>query len=207
MLVDDSVRSFITRLGAADPVPGGGAASALAGALAAGLFLMTVRITREKEDDKRELLASSEERLSALEQQLTALVDRDAEAYQRVRHAYGMPKDAEDQRIKRAMEIQLANRGATAVPLEVAERCVDMLDAAVEIVRLGRASCISDAGVGNLLALSALTGALLNVQVNLQGIDDDEYVVPTGARAAELTERAHERFEQIRLTVAERMAP
>lgn len=206
MLVDESVSNFLDELGRGDAVPGGGAACAMAAAMAAGLFNMTVRITREREKDKIEALEAAETRVHALAQQLAACVDRDARAYQRVRDAFRMPKEAEDERVKRSMEIQLANREATAVPLEVASLCVDLLEASTEIVRLARPSCISDAGVGNFLALSSVMGALLNVQVNLQSIDDDEFVQTASTRATELFEKSQQRFEEIRQEVMRRLS-
>jgi formiminotetrahydrofolate cyclodeaminase len=166
---------------------------------------MVIMLTDEKEEEKREALAPLAGRMRVLADGLAMLVDRDADAYQRVRHAYGMAKDAEDLRIKRSMEIQLATREATEVPLEVAERCVEMLEVASEVVRLGRASAISDAGVANFLALSALMGALLNVGVNLQGLDEAEYVESISARAAALMERGQGQFERVRHTVEERL--
>lgn len=204
-MLDDSLRSFLDRLGSADPVPGGGAASALAAALAANLFKMVVALTRQKEADKNDLLAPVEARLNDLATDLGALVTRDADAYQRVRHAYQMPKDAEDQRIRRAMEIQLAMREATNVPLEVAQRCVELLESAIDVVVLGRPSAISDAGTANFLALSAAMGALLNVQVNLEHVDDDDFVASASSRAVAIQERCHACFEQVRVKIAERM--
>ena len=204
MLVDGTIRSFLEALGSADPVPGGGSASALAASLAANLFKMVVSVTRAKEEDKRALLEPIFARVSALGDALTGLVDRDAAAYGRVRKAYGSPKDSDEQRIQRGIEIQLALREATTVPLEILERCLDLLEIAPDVVLHGRVSCISDAGTGNFLALSAAMGALLNVQVNLQDIDDEAFATASWARAAEMVERCQAGFEQARQRVAER---
>lgn len=206
MLIDGTVRSFLDSLGSADPVPGGGSASALAAAMAAGLFKMVVGVTRDKEEDKREPLAPLQARVSAIADTLAALVDRDAGAYGRVRDAYRMPKETEDQRIQRNMAIQLGLREATTVPLEVLEGCLELLEVAPDVVLYGRVSCISDAGTGNFLALSAAMGALLNVQVNMAHILDEAFVTLAWSRATELLERCQACFEQSRQQVVERMA-
>lgn len=206
MLIDDSIHSFLEHLGSPEPVPGGGSASALAGALSARLLRMVVTLTQEREEDKREALAPVLARVTAAADALAACVDRDAEAYARVRRAYAMPKDAEDLRIKRAMEIQLALREATSVPLEVAEHCLEALEAASDVALHGRVSCISDAGTGNFLALAAAMGALLNVQVNIEQIDDEAYVASVMERASSLAEHCQAGFERARERIAERMA-
>jgi formiminotetrahydrofolate cyclodeaminase len=205
MLVEKSVSEFLKQLGSADAVPGGGAASAVAAALAANLFNMVIGITLEKEPDKAAGLTTTQHQMQTLAAEVEALIDRDAQAYQRVKDAYRMPKDAEDKRIARSMEIQLAMREAAEVPLELAERTMQMLEAAHRIAEVGRTSCISDAGVGNFMALSAIMGALLNVEINLQAIDDDGFTTRLSARLAELQERSRAQFEQINDVVMARL--
>lgn len=206
MLIDGSVRSFLGSLGSSDPVPGGGSASALAAAMAAGLFKMVLAVTRDKEEDKREALAPVLARVSGIADTLAELIDRDADAYGRVRDAYRLSKDTDDQRIQRSMEIQLGLREATTVPLEVLSGCLELLEVAPDVVLYGRASCISDAGTGNFLALSAAMGALLNVQVNMAHITDEAFVTTAWTRASELIERCQACFEQSRQRVVERMS-
>src|SRR5207302_10863722 len=78
------------------PVPGGGSAAALAGALAGALVAMVARLTIGRkayagvEGRAREILAEAD----ALRAQLRRLVDDDAAAYTRVGEAYKTPKDA-----------------------------------------------------------------------------------------------------------------
>lgn len=205
MLIDGTVRSFLDRLGAADPVPGGGSASALAAAMAAELFKMVMAVTRSKEEEKRDLLTPLQARVSAAADTLAGLVDRDADAYSRVRDAYRMPKETEDDRNQRDVAIQLGLREATTVPLDVLASCLELLEVAPDVVLYGRASCISDAGTGNFLALSAAMGAFLNVQANMAHILDEAFVTSAWSRATDLLERCQACFEKSRLQVVERM--
>jgi methenyltetrahydrofolate cyclohydrolase len=204
MLVEKSVREFLTELGASSPTPGGGAASALGASLAGQLLLMVAALTVQKEPEKAEALRPAQMQLMALAEACTRLVDRDAQAYERVRAAYRLPKEHEDEAIKRAMEVQLAMREATLAPLELAETCVEMLDVAADVLRLGRLSAISDAGTSGFLGLAAAMGALLNVESNLPSIDDQDFATSVGERVARVQARSQELFERNQQLLAER---
>jgi len=205
MLVEKSLREFLQSLGSSDPVPGGGSASAAAGALAANLLLMVVNLTLAREPEKSEALKPAHIQITALAEACTRLVDKDAAAYQRVRDAYKLPKEREDEKIKRSMEIQLAMRDAATVPLDLAERCIELLEVASDVVRLGRVSAISDAGVANFLALAAIMGGVMNVEVNLASIQDEDFLKDTQERVAHVQDRSRELFDRTQETVLERM--
>src|SRR5689334_2769995 len=119
MLTDQTVTEFLKALGSGNAVPGGGSASALAAALAANLLSMVVEITVAKEPDKADALAEARRNVAALADNCRQLIDRDAQAYQRVKDAYKLPKQREDEKIKRTMEVQMALREAANVPLEL----------------------------------------------------------------------------------------
>jgi len=205
MLVDKSLREFLGELASASPTPGGGSASALAAAVAASLFSMVGNLTVGKEAEKAEALRPALLQVMALAEAFTRLVDRDAQAYDRVRDAYRLPKEREDDKIKRAMEIQLALREATTVPLELAEKCVELMEAASDVVRLGRPTAISDAGVANFFALTAVMGGVLNVEVNLQSVDDEDFVRNTIERVGSIQQKSRELFDRTQQIVLDRM--
>lgn len=205
MLVELTMRDFLKALGSSEPVPGGGSASAVAGALAANLFHMVIALTIQKEGEKAAPLRPAEIQVMALAEACTRLIDRDADAYQRVRDAYRLPKEAEDEKIKRKMEIQLAMREAAIAPLELAERCVELMEAAADVARLGRSTAITDAGVGNFLALAAIMGAILNVEINLQAIDDGAFVSNATERVGALQEKSRALFDSTQQIVLDRL--
>lgn len=205
MLVERTLRDFLNELASAAPTPGGGSASALAGATAASLLAMVSRLTSSREPEKAEALRPAQVQIMALQEAFTRLIDRDAEAYDRVRSAYKLPKEREDDRIKRSMEIQLAMREATDVPLDLAEKVLELMEVASDVVRLGRASAITDAGVANFFALTAVMGGVLNVEVNLQSVDDEDYVKRTAERVRMVQERSNELFGRTQQIVLDRM--
>ena len=188
---DKTVTEFLDAVRAPEPTPGGGSAAALAGALGASLFAMVAGLPKSKavtaEDTAR--LAAAGTRCAALADELTALVDRDSEAYGQVMTAFRRPKNTDDEKAARSAAIQEAMRGATATPLEVMRACAAAAEQGVVVARMGNPSASSDAAVGFELVGAGLRGAKLNVEINLGSIKDPEYVKRVQAEIEEL-ERA-----------------
>lgn len=176
--MDLTVKDFLAELASASPAPGGGSASALAGALGAALVSMVARLSdggdgsdeKEKEDHRRLL-----ERSLALMENLSSGVDGDTEAFNRVMGAYRMPKETPEEKDRRSRAIQEALQEAAAHPLQVARECLEVLCLSAEMVRRGNPNALSDAGVAALLAYAGVVGSLFNVAINLKGIRDPEF--------------------------------
>ena len=93
-LTQSSLAEFAGDLAARTPVPGGGGASAYAGALAASLASMAAAFTRPKDESvSDDVLDPIVERSRVLSAELVELVERDAEAYLALSRAYGMSRD------------------------------------------------------------------------------------------------------------------
>src|SRR6266516_3353287 len=152
------------------PVPGGGSAAALAGALAAALVAMVARLTIGRkayagvQHRVAEILAEG----AALRAQLRRLVDDDAAAYAKVSAAYRLPKD--DPRRTRAADEALV--GAAQTPLAMARGAARLVGLAREIGTIGNRNAHSDALVAEALARAALAGAVENVRVNVQSLSE-----------------------------------
>jgi len=161
---------WIDELAGGAPVPGGGSAAALAGALAAALVAMVARLTigrkayASAEPRMRQVLAEAE----ALRGQLRRLVDDDAAAYAKVSAAYKLAKD--DPRRRRAVDAALV--GAAEVPLVVARGANRLIALAREVEAIGNRNANSDARVGAALARAALEGAVENVRVNVAALSE-----------------------------------
>jgi formiminotetrahydrofolate cyclodeaminase len=123
---------------------------------------------------------------------LLALVDRDAEAFDRVIAAMRLPRGSDHEKQIRRTAVQDALQHATAIPLTTAEQAVLVLALTPDLARAGNPNAVSDAGVAALLAHAAVRGALLNVAINLKSITDARYRDATAARANELRQRAEE---------------
>jgi len=177
MLVDKSLRDLLAAFSSSDPTPGGGSASALASAVGASLLLMVAALpkTRSNSEDDRRVLDGATTVLTGLRQQLAEAIDADTDAYDRVVAAYRLPKASEEEQRARKAAIQRALRSATDVPLGVMRLSVEGLSQAGVVGEHGHRAAASDVGVATALLQAGATGARLNVEINLDGIDDAEY--------------------------------
>jgi formiminotetrahydrofolate cyclodeaminase len=174
MAVADLLDAFASN----DPVPGGGSASALAGALGTSLLLMVAGMSKTKSGVPEETadLAAAAARLRPLRERLIGLVDTDSEAYAAVTAAFKMPKETDPDKAVRKAAIQSATTQATEVPLETMRACRDAVRHAVIVARCGNRNATSDVGVALELLVAGIRGAGLNVDINLGGLADQEYV-------------------------------
>ena len=167
---------LIERMASGDPIPGGGSAAALAGAMGAGLLRMVVALTSGRPaaaDDERELTEIAMGAANC-QSELLNLVELDAVAYDGVIRARRLPRATDLERETRAVQVAAATREATRAPLQTARLAEQVLSLAERLAPIGSRNAISDAGVGALLAVAALRGAVLNVQINLPYLDADD---------------------------------
>ncbi|MBV8717371.1 MAG: cyclodeaminase/cyclohydrolase family protein [Chloroflexi bacterium] len=175
-ILDLRLGEFLDRLGSSDPTPGGGAAAAVVGALGAALVEMTANLTlgRPRLADVQEQAKSIQQRAAELRKNLERLGDADAEAFDHVGAAYKLPRGDDAQKAERAKAVQAALKLAADVPLETARVAAQVIALAEEAAPILNPAVISDVLVGALLAQSAISGAALNVEINLAAMTDAE---------------------------------
>ena len=173
-----------------DPVPGGGSAAALAGAVGTSLLLMVAAMPKTRTDAPEETadLAEAATRLHPLRDQLLELVDRDSDAYKEVMAAYRLPKGTDAEKASRKSAIDRAMRSATETPLDTMRACQQALRGALIVSANGNRKTTSDAGVGVELLVAGIRGARMNVEINLSALDDQAYATRV-RNEAELLER------------------
>jgi formiminotetrahydrofolate cyclodeaminase len=178
MLVDKTVSEILDAFASSDPTPGGGSASALAGAMGASLLLMVARMPKTKTaaEVDRGPLDRAAAALGPLAGELRALIDGDTKAYDAVVAAYRLPKDTDDEKGARRQAIQHAMRGAIEAPLGVMRACRAALAQLPAVETHGNPNAASDVQVGKELLTAGLNGARANVEINLPSIKDAEYV-------------------------------
>ena len=175
-----------------DPTPGGGSASALAGAVGASLLAMVAALPKsraETEEDARRLRAAGE-RCAAVSDRLAALIDEDSRAYDDVVAAFKLPKTSDAEKSARSIRVQEALRGATEVPLDVIRTSVDALEQGAVVAEFGNPNARSDVQVGLELIGAAVRGARLNVDINLETVKDEAYVTAVREEAETLAQAA-----------------
>ncbi len=176
-----SLSGILDAFAANDPVPGGGSAAALTGALGVSLVIMVAGLPRTRRGTPEEAVDMSEAsaRLRPLRETLSGLVDRDTDAYREVMAAYRLPKATSEEQAARRTAIDDALRGATDTPLDTMRMCQQALEGAVLVATNAVTSALSDAAVGIELLSTALRCAGVNVDTNLPLIKDEQYVAAT----------------------------
>jgi formiminotetrahydrofolate cyclodeaminase len=182
------VDEFLARLASSQPVPGGGSAAAMAGAMAAALVRMVALLTigRPRYQAYEAEMYSIRDRAEELRSALATLAHEDTMAYQAVISAYALPRAGEIQAAARADEIQRALRHAAQVPAQAAAACAQVIELAAICRVFGNQNASSDAAVAALLAHAAMRGAALNVRTNLDAIQDEEFCAATEIRLGEV---------------------
>lgn len=177
-----SVGDLLERLSSSDPVPGGGSAAALAGAMGASLVGMVAELTVGRADYAEADGLSREIRDAAapLRVELLDLAERDSVAYDAFVRARRLPRDTDEQRARRREAMDAAIVQSAQVPLRSARAAVTVLELARRIAPIGNRNAVSDAGVAALLASAAVRGAILNVRINLPLLPHDHDLRESG---------------------------
>ena len=183
-----AVADLMDAFASTDPVPGGGSAAALAGAVGTSLLLMVAGMPKTRTGSPEETadLAEAASRLHPLRDSLLDLVDRDSDAYRQVMEAFRLAKESDGEKAARKQAIERATRVATEAPLNTMRACQQALRGALVVARNGNRRTTSDVGVGVELLLAALHGARLNVEINLSSLEDAAYAARTRAEVEDL---------------------
>jgi formiminotetrahydrofolate cyclodeaminase len=170
--VNQGLRDFIDRVASAEPVPGGGSVSALAGALGAALGQMAIRLTKDKKNfaQHTDRYMDALDRLAPYRSALLELIDADAEAFNRVMAAYKISKES----AQREPAIQEALVRATEIPSRTANCAAEALRVLEELRTVIHPNVTSDLQVALTMLRSAVRGAVANMRINLVEVKDSE---------------------------------
>lgn len=183
-----SLDDLLKRFADDAPTPGGGSASALAGALAASLTTMVGNLTVGKKgyEDVAEDADFARTKASLLGLHLGMAVEADAGAFDEVMAAMGLPKGTDEEKEARKAAMQKAFKYAAEVPLTTARECLQIGKLALKLLTIGNKNAATDAGVAVLLAVAGAEGALFNVAINLGSIKDEDWLAQTRSVTAPL---------------------
>ncbi|MFP4478783.1 MAG: cyclodeaminase/cyclohydrolase family protein [Candidatus Izemoplasmatales bacterium] len=178
-LVDMTVREFIETLGSDAVAPGGGSVSALAGANGCALLSMAGELTFNKKKFKElneGLKKDFKDRIDFFkesQEKFLAYIDEDTEVFNQLMEAFRMPKEKEEDRRNRSLEIQKATMETIRVPMEVCHLAIESMRKISEVMTYSNKNTISDQGVGVMMLHTAVEGSAMNVLINLSGLKDN----------------------------------
>lgn len=180
-----TVKEFLEVLSSKQPVPGGGGASALAGAMGTALGLMVGNLTvgKKKYAQVEASVVSLMERLTGMQGEMMELADEDARVFAPLAEAYGLPTGTDEEKAHKANVMEANLLAASLVPVKVMELAVESLGILKELEEKGSVMAVSDVGVAVQFARTAVTGAVMNVYINTKSMTDR-------GKAKEINDRA-----------------
>jgi len=178
LLADLTLRKLTHETASDSPAPGGGSISATVGALGAALGSMVANLSAHKRgwDERWEEFSVWAERGKAAYEEMLVLVDEDTRAFNQVMDAFGLPKERPEQKEYRKMAIQQATLNAIEVPFRVMKVAAASLELLEKMAEIGNPNSTSDVAVGALCALTAVSGAYLNIKINAGEIQDTSLI-------------------------------
>lgn len=174
-----------------DTTVGGGSASALSGAMAAGMIAMVAKLSKKKPVNFTvEQYDAIAEECDRLAEQLQEGCVRDTEAYCMIVDAFKLPKGTDEEKAARSAAIQKGLEGCTATPFEMMELAVETLELTAELLGKTNDSAASDLGVSALSLRAAIQGAWLNVLINIGSLKNKELAEDYRKKGEAMLEKA-----------------
>ncbi|BBB33528.1 glutamate formiminotransferase / formiminotetrahydrofolate cyclodeaminase [Thermotomaculum hydrothermale] len=206
-LINMSVKDLIDEVSRATPAPGGGSVSALASALGAALSSMVAGLTISKKKylKVKDLMAEIGEEAQKIKDELVRGIDDDTDAFNEYFVALKMPKNTEEEKKAREKAMLEGLKKAISVPLKTAENSLKAIEVAIKVAENGNINSVTDAGVGGEVAYAGLRGAILNVLINLPGIEDKEFVNEMKKKCDSLLNNGQNLVEKLRKVVEEKI--
>lgn len=169
-----------------DFTAGGGSASALAGAMAAGMVSMVAKLSVAKpvtltESDYQAVIKEADE----LAEVLLEGAAKDTQAYCLIKDAYSLPKSTDEEKKARQKAVRDAAYQAALVPEHNGFSCSRAYQLACRLEGASNPNCLSDLLSAKYLSEAGVKGCILNVEANLPLIKDE-------TRTAELTKAIEE---------------
>ena len=198
---------FVYVLASKAPVPGGGGASALVGAIgmALGNMVGSLTVGKKKYADVEADIIALKEKATALQADFLRLVEADAEAFEPLSRAYGLPKSTPEEIAEKEEIMENALNVACGVPIEIMKTCARGIDLVEVFAAKGSRIALSDAGVGATLLKSAMQGASLNVYINTKSMKDRKRAEELNQLADSLREEYEAKADRIFEEVSSRI--
>lgn len=199
MIEQKSIQEFLDVLSSKEPVPGGGGASAIVGSIGNALGQMVANLTIGKkkyadvEEDVKKLL----EKMIVLQKEFTNLADADAKVFAPLAKAYSLPTETDEQKEYKARVMEENLLTASKVPMEIMEKCMEMLDILDVLSKVGSRMAISDVGVGVQCIRTGLLGAVMNVYINTKSMKNREIADELNKKADDMVSKGCKMADEI----------
>ena len=208
MIEKQQIGTWTDTLASKAPVPGGGGASALGGALGAALGQMVANLTvgKKRYADVEEEMQQSLTVLAGLQAEFLHLADEDARVFAPLAQAYGMPGDTPEQKAEKEQVMEERLLDASLVPLAMMEKAREVLEILEQLEAKGSRMAVSDVGVAVQFARAAVTGAVMNVYINTKSMKNRDKAAELNRKAEKLLEDGCRKADAVYDRVRQRLA-
>lgn len=197
------MQEFLKSLASSEPVPGGGGASALVGAVGCALASMVANLTTGKKK-YADYQSRIDELLPWLEEKRVQLLDdikKDADAFYPLSQAYSISKDQPD----RDEIMENALLVAAKAPLEIMEDVYELVPILEELKENGSRLAISDVAVAAASCSMALKGAVMNIYINTKSMKNRDVAIELNQRATDILNDGVNRCEAVYQAIKENL--
>lgn len=207
-MIDRTCADFCDVLSSKAPVPGGGGAAALGGAIGMALSNMVGSLTVGKkkyadvEDEVKELL----DRGYKIMGELLVLVDKDAEVFEPLSKAYGLPTETEEQKKYKAETMEECSKVACSVPMDIMRKSYEGIKIHERMGQIGSKLALSDVGCGVVFLKAALIAGMQNVLINVTSIKDQDFVNSTNEEMNRLLEEGSKIADETLQVVVDKLS-
>ncbi len=199
MVKDQTIGAFLAQLSSKAPVPGGGGASAIGGAMGNALGQMVANLTvgKKKYAQAEDEILLLKERMEALQEDFAYLAARAGEVFAPLAAAYGLPGGTEEEKAYKAAVMEENLLAASLVPVDMMKKAMEMLDILEALAEKGSRMAVSDVGVGVQFTRAALLGAVMNVYINTKSMKNREKAEELNRYADKLVDEGTKKADRI----------
>ena len=199
--MEKNIDLFLEALASSNPTPGGGGASATAGAVGTALCSMVANLTtgKKKYAQYQQDIELIIDRAEKLRTRLLELTDEDAKAFEPLAKAYAIPKDNPG----RDVILEDALKTACGAPLAMIETLRECTDLVVELSSKGSKLAISDVGCAATLISAAAKGAIMNIYINTKLMNDRDYAEELNQKSIMLVREITAKCDDVYDVIAE----
>lgn len=203
MMAEQNMKEFIDVLSSKAPVPGGGGACAYVAAAGMALGSMVANLTtgKKKYAEYQQEIDEILEKAELISKELIEYMDKDAESFEPLSKAYGLPKETEEQAVYKEQVMEKALMEASLTPIALMEKIMEALKILDRLSVIGSRLAVSDVGAGVQLCKAALNGASLNVFINTKLMKNMEAAEELNVKTDELLIEGNELADRIYETV------
>ena len=203
MMAEQNMKEFIDVLSSKAPVPGGGGACAYVAAAGMALGSMVANLTtgKKKYAEYQQEIDEILEKAAVISKELIEYMDKDAESFEPLSKAYGLPKETEEQAAYKEQVMEKALMEASLTPIALMEKIMEALRILDRLSVIGSRLAVSDVGAGVQLCKAALNGASLNVFINTKLMKNTEAAEELNVKTDELLIEGNELADRIYETV------